>query len=406
MPVLDLILERAVRPLVRRHRRIVALDALLADRVGNRLAVGVLRQSGPGVGPAVGRAQRHRLAHGRPAVHQPHADARRADAVLIVRIIPDLCDLHRRLGGGVAVQHGETLRGIAAIGDGIAGHLRLDQLEAVVAQRIGRAAVLHERQVVPDDRQAVPGGIFADGPLRLNAGVLLRQRQHGVLAQAVAVVVVVIGLGGLDGDFGRKVEVIPDAAAQIIPRRVVKHAIARVTVDRELAVARAEQHDRIVHVIGADGLRVAGHGHGEGAIAVGQSADIRRIGRSGNRNGARVVLVRLEVREGALDHTADLPTRGQVGRVFISTQFGVQRKLGSVRHGQYNRVWRNIDLFGLNILRAGADARRAPAALGIHSAAGDGDFSIRFDDVIGFAALADGIIGAADTRAALHGAFR
>ena len=79
-----------------RFARRVVFDLRLAPRVGDLLARLILRQVFLRRGPVVRRAQRHIL-HLRAVRVQRRRQRRRPDAVLVVRVVPDLH--HRRLGG-------------------------------------------------------------------------------------------------------------------------------------------------------------------------------------------------------------------------------------------------------------------------------------------------------------------
>ena len=80
------------------ERDLVVLFADFLHRVGDGLAVRLLRQVGPGIGPAVLFAQRDRVTLGRAIRQQPHLHALRTRAVLVVPVVPRLCHGNCRLG--------------------------------------------------------------------------------------------------------------------------------------------------------------------------------------------------------------------------------------------------------------------------------------------------------------------
>ena len=174
-----------------RDGRGVAVHRVLGDGVGDGLAVGVLGEPVEGRGPAVVGGERRRLAGVGAVRDQVHGDRRRAEAVLVLRVVPDLGDADGRGVGGVGVGDGEALGGRARDGRGVAVH-------RVLGDGVGDGLAVGVLGEPVEGR----GPAVVGGERRRLAGVgAVRDQVHGDRRRAEAVLVlrVVPDLGDADG---------------------------------------------------------------------------------------------------------------------------------------------------------------------------------------------------------------
>ena len=192
-----------------RRARGVASDLGFLDRVGDRLAARLGSEAGPGDGPGVARARdgRHGIGHslavGLERERRGELVSRRADAVGVGAVRPDLRDAHDGLAGLMRVRErdlgGPDIVRALAHADGLRRRSQRVAAHASLFDRVGdQLAVRVDRQAFVGKRRDVADGLGRrDGIDRLAvrkerdaARVLSRAR-----ADAVDVVRVVPGLG-------------------------------------------------------------------------------------------------------------------------------------------------------------------------------------------------------------------